>query len=166
VDITLRKALPVDVHDIARIHVNSWKTAFEGLMPQKYINGYTCSSRIDEWNRVIKTNAETVVVAECDSKVVGLMSYSAHLHLLDTLELSKIYLCPTVYGKSIGSKFMNYLMNEAEAKGIKVINLYVLDNNESAIRFYMKHGFVYSDGYVSEEFEGETIIDVLMTKQV
>lgn len=165
-DIRLRKALQADVPEIAQIHVDSWITAFAGLMPDKYINGYSCSSRIDEWDNVIKTNAETVVVAETDSKIVGFMSYSAHLHFSDTLELSKLYLCPSVYGKSLGSQLLTHLISEAETNNIKAINLYVLDNNESAIRFYKKHGFEYCDGYVSEEFEGETIIDVLMTKRI
>lgn len=165
-EINLRSAAQADVQQIAKIHVNSWKVAFDGLMPDDYINGYTISSRIDEWQSTMSTNAEKVVVAECGDEVVGFMSYHIHPENAETLELSKLYLCPHVYGQGLGSKFLNYLEAESLAQGIEMIRLYVLDTNEAAIQFYSKHGFEFSDGYVSEEFEGTTIIDLLMTKRV
>ncbi|WP_251881840.1 GNAT family N-acetyltransferase [Grimontia kaedaensis] len=61
---------------------------------------------------------------------------------------------------------MRNLENTARDSGVGTIHLYVLNNNVTAIQFYMKHGFENADGFVSEEFEGTTIIDVLMTKRV
>ena len=165
-EIKLRKAIQTDAQEIAQIHVNSWKAAFNGLMPEKYINSYTHSSRMEEWQEIIRTNAETVILAERDEKVVGFMSYSINPKLLETVELGKLYLCPSVYGQKLGSKFISHLEVDSKAQGIKAINLYVLNNNEAAIHFYYKHGFEFSEGYVSEEFEGTTIIDVLMSKRL
>jgi len=166
VDINLRKATLADAKEIANIHVISWKTSFAGLMPEKYISGHTESSRVDEWKKIISMNVEKVVVAESNNKVLGFMSFSVKSQVSRELELSKLYLFPSVYGKNLGSKFMHFLQTEATAQGVNTINLYVLDNNEPAIRFYSKHGFEFVDGYVSEEFEGETIIDLKMTKRV
>ncbi|QUJ66237.1 GNAT family N-acetyltransferase [Photobacterium sp. GJ3] len=165
-EIHLRNAAQADVHTIADIHVRSWKTAFDGLMPDRYIESYTLPDRVEEWQKIIRSNAETVVVAESGDKVVGFMSYSVHPEQVGTIELSKLYLCPTVYGKRLGSRFLNYLEIDAQALGMTNIHLYVLDNNESAIQFYSKHGFNFSDGFISEVFEETTIIDVLMTKRV
>ncbi|MCG2838749.1 GNAT family N-acetyltransferase [Photobacterium sp. WH77] len=165
-EINLRNAVQADVQQIAKIHVSSWKAAFDGLMPDNYINGYTLSSRVEEWQKTICTNAEKVVVAECGEVVVGFMSYRIHPENSETIELSKLYLCPSVYGQRLGSRFMNHLEEESQAQGMKAIHLYVLDTNETAIQFYSKHGFQFSDGCMSEEFEGTTIIDLLMTKRV
>lgn len=165
-DIKLRKAVQVDVHEIARIHVNSWKVAFAGLISERYINRHTYSSRVDEWSEIIKTNAETVVVAENKGKMVGFMSYSAHFPFSKILTLNKLYLCPSVFGRKLGSQLMSYLTNQAKALGITTIYLYVLDSNGAAIVFYSKQGFVFSNGYLSKEFEGECIVNLLMTKRV
>ncbi|UXI04238.1 GNAT family N-acetyltransferase [Photobacterium sp. TY1-4] len=165
-EINLRKAVLTDVQDIAQIHVNSWKSAFDGLMPADYINGFTISSRIEEWRNTISTSAESVVVAESGNKVVGFMSYFVHPENAETIELSKLYLCPSVYGQRLGSKFIAHLDQESQALEAKNINLYVLDNNKSAITFYSKHGFEFADGFMSEEFEGSVIIDLLMIKRV
>ncbi len=166
VEIILRKAAQTDVQEIAKIHVSSWKSAFDGLMPEGYINGFTVSSRVEEWQRTIKNNTESVVVAESGNKVVGFMSYSVHPENAEITELSKLYLCPSVYGRRLGSKFLAHLELESQAVGTKTIILYVLDNNEAAIQFYSKHGFEFADGVMSEEFEGSVIIDLQMIKRV
>ncbi|MGF1694464.1 GNAT family N-acetyltransferase [Vibrio lamellibrachiae] len=165
-EINLRAAVQTDVQEIAQIHVSSWKSAFEGLMPKDYINGFTVSSRVEEWQRTIKNNTESVVVAVRGSKVVGFMSYSVHPENAESIELSKLYLCPSVYGQRLGSKFLANLEHESQALGTKTIKLYVLDNNEAAIQFYSKHGFEFADGFMTEEFEGSVIIDLLMAKRI
>ncbi|MEF2484797.1 GNAT family N-acetyltransferase [Vibrio mimicus] len=165
-EINLRKAVQTDARQIAQIHVNSWKSAFDGLMPADYINGFTVSSREDEWQKTIRSSTETVVVAELGNKVVGFMSYFASTESAEVIELSKLYLCPSVYGQRLGSRFLTHLEQESQALGTKTIKLYVLDNNEAAIQFYTKHGFEFADGFMSEEFEGSVIVDLLMVKRV
>ncbi|MDD1780364.1 GNAT family N-acetyltransferase [Enterovibrio sp. ZSDZ35] len=165
-EINLRKAVDTDAQEIAKIHVSSWKSAFDGLMPADYINGFTVSSRLDEWQKAIRNNTETVVVAERSNKVVGFMSYFVPTENPDTIELSKLYLCPSVYGQRLGSSFLTHLEQESQTLRTTMIKLYVLDNNEAAIQFYSKNGFEFADGFMSEEFEGSVIIDLLMVKRV
>ncbi|GIU16992.1 MULTISPECIES: GNAT family N-acetyltransferase [unclassified Shewanella] len=162
-EIILRDAVQDDVQQLAQIHVNSWKSTFSGLMPDKYINGYTLSSRVNEWQSVIHSRSEIVVVAERGGIVIGFMSYRVNPENLATIELCKLYLCPSAYGQRFGSKLLNHLKLSAQAQGMKAISLYVLDSNKVAINFYSKHGFEFSGGFVSVEFEGAAIIDLLMT---
>ena len=160
---SLRKARLSDTQEIASIHVNSWKSAFEGLMPERYINSYTLEDRNSEWLKVLKSGSESVIIAENKSRLVGFISYSESE---DSLDLNKLYLCPSIYGKGVGYLLMKQMESEAKTAGIKLISLYVLDNNQSAINFYSKQGFEFGDGCESEEFEDETIIDLLMEKRL
>ena len=160
---SLRKARLSDTQEIASIHVNSWKSAFEGLMPERYINSYTLEDRNSEWLKVLKSGSESVIIAENKSRLVGFISYSESE---DSLDLNKLYLCPSIYGKGVGYLLMKQMESEAKTAGIKLISLYVLDNNQSAIKFYSKQGFEFGDGCESEEFEGEKIIDLLMEKRL
>jgi len=161
----LRKARLSDTQEIASIHVNSWKSAFEGLMPERYINSYTLEDRNFEWFKVLKSGSESVIIAENKSRLVGFISYSESEDE-DSLDLNKLYLCPSIYGKGVGYLLMKQMESEAKTAGIKLISLYVLDNNQSAINFYSKQGFEFGDGCESEEFEGEAIIDLLMEKRL
>ncbi len=133
-------------------------------MPNDYIDGYTVSSRITEWQQTLDSQAGTVVVADNGDHVVGFMSYHHHPECNDTVELDKLYLCPSVYGQRLGSRLLDYLEKDALNNKKSVVSLYVLDSNESAIQFYSKHGFEFSQDFVSEEFQGTTIIDLQMTK--
>lgn len=160
----LRNAKQSDIQAIAQIHVNSWKAAFDGLMPNDYIAGYTVASRMTEWQQILNSQADTVIVAENGDKVVGFMSYRNNPECKETVELDKLYLCPSVYGQKLGSRLLDHLEKNAINNKKSVVSLYVLDSNEAAIQFYSKHGFEFSQGFVSEEFPGTTIIDVQMTK--
>ena len=71
-----------------------------------------------------------------------------------------------MYGKGVGGLLMKQMENEALTASLDLIRLYVLNNNKSAINFYSKQGFEFGDGFESEEFEGETIIDLLMEKRL
>ncbi|MFA0057953.1 GNAT family N-acetyltransferase [Vibrio echinoideorum] len=159
----VRKARLSDIQEIALIHVQSWKSAFKGLMPERYINSYTFEDRKTEWLSILNSGSESVIIVEENNKLVGFLSYSENVHFL---YLSKLYLCPSIYGKGVGCILMKELESNAQLASIDLIRLYVLDSNQSAIKFYSKQGFEFGDGFESEEFEGETIIDLLMEKHL
>ena len=102
-------------------------------MPERYINSYTLEDRNSEWLKVLKSGSESVIIAENKSRLVGFISYSESE---DSLALNKLYLCPSIYGKGVGYLLMKQMESEAKTAGIKLISLYVLDNNQSAIKFY------------------------------
>ncbi|GIU47800.1 hypothetical protein TUM4438_27780 [Shewanella sairae] len=102
----IRPATIEDISDIANIHVSSWQSAFDGLMPKGYIDSYTVSKRKAEWRQTIETNAETIYVAVTQNQVVGFLSYFLKLNSSDTIELSKLYLCPSIYGKGLGKRLL------------------------------------------------------------
>jgi len=157
----VRKARFSDIQEIALIHVQSWKSAFKGLMPERYINSYTLEDRKTEWLSILDSGSESVIIAEDNDRLVGFLSFSENVNFL---YLSKLYLCPSIYGKGVGCLLMKQMESEAQTACIDLIRLYVLDNNQSAMKFYTKQGFEFGDGFESEEFEGETIIDLLMEK--
>ena len=159
----VRKSRLSDLEQITLIHVKSWETAFKGLMPERYINNYTLEDRNAEWLSVLGSGSESLIVAEDNNKLVGFLSYSENVNFLN---LSKLYLCPSMYGEGVGGLLMKQMENEALTASLDLIRLYVLDNNKSAINFYSKQGFEFGDGFESEEFEGETIIDLLMEKRL
>lgn len=129
----IRQATIEDISDIANIHVSSWQSAFDGLMPKGYINSYTLAKREVEWRQTIETNSETIYVAVTQNQVVGFLSYFLSSNPSDTVELSKLYLCPSVYGKGLGNQLMRHFEESIELTSAKTVSLYVLDCNAPAI---------------------------------
>lgn len=163
---TIRTAQERDAQSIASIHVESWHAAFKGLMPIGYINRYTKALRLIEWHDAIKLDTTGVSAIEQNQQVVGFLSYQIKPSAPDTLELDKLYLCPSIYGKGAGGLLMEHVESLARIQSASWISLYVLDSNQTAIQFYSKRGFEFTQESVSEEFEGKVITDLRMRKSM
>ncbi|WP_144207649.1 GNAT family N-acetyltransferase [Shewanella donghaensis] len=118
----IRKAQVVDVNGIANVHFTSWAKAFKGLMQAGYLESFTLGIRIDEWAKVLSENSQEVLVAEIEAfsdsdedcgtdairtdngRIVGFLSYTqTKVHNKKLIELSKLYLDPTICRKGLGS---------------------------------------------------------------
>lgn len=86
--------------------------------------------------------------------------------LEDKIQLSKIYLDPKQRGKGVGHKLMDWIKNWTKNRGHKRIDLYVMQDNPSAIQFYKKQGFSIV-GEFQEKFDsGEVEYNHIMSYQL
>ncbi|EIJ79685.1 hypothetical protein [Bacillus methanolicus] len=58
----IRKAVLSDAKGIAKVHVDSWKTTYENIIPDEYLNQLTYEIREQLWNNIIPNG--NVFVAE------------------------------------------------------------------------------------------------------
>jgi hypothetical protein len=49
----IRPARLEDVPEIAVVHVRSWQAAYQGLLPQAYLDGLDPGQRIGQWERAL-----------------------------------------------------------------------------------------------------------------
>ena len=83
-------------------------------------------------------------VIELESKdenlksVVGLCDY---WHTFDSATIAQIAVHPTLQHKQLGSAMMDEIINDCYAKKVRTLTLEVREDNENAIKFYLKHGF-------------------------
>ena len=50
-DAVLRPALPLDADGIARVHVETWQSAYAGLVPTDYLARMTVARSSAQWHR-------------------------------------------------------------------------------------------------------------------
>jgi L-amino acid N-acyltransferase YncA len=73
----IREATMADVAAIARVHVESWRTTYKGLLPDDYLASLTYEQREPLWGEILSKPAghHLVGVAEDDAgNVVGFAS--------------------------------------------------------------------------------------------
>lgn len=68
-------------------------------------------------------------------------------------EIKKLFVEPVLQGKAIGSKLLEYAIQNAG-----VYYLRALEKNTRAIRFYESHGFYKTDNKVAEEGTDEFLV--------
>ncbi|WP_342609835.1 GNAT family N-acetyltransferase [Vibrio tritonius] len=164
----VRKALLDDVDRIANIHVSSWAYAYNGLMPQSFIESYTLEKRQKLWSNIIERNLAEVLVADCDDGIVGFLCFGQPKTLKGTevYELSSIYIAPDKIGTGIGQALYNECERLLRVLKAQKVSLWALDSNERALNFYTKQGFTPT-GEISNERTNDVVLnDIELAKEL
>jgi GNAT superfamily N-acetyltransferase len=103
----IRAATPTDAVAIARVHVDSWRTTYTGIVPADYLANLSHAQREQFWSNILSTPAPSgcVYVAEHDTgEIVGFASGGPE-RSGDTLyqgELYAIYLLARYQRQGLG----------------------------------------------------------------
>lgn len=140
----IRRANDLDAGPVARVHVASWQEAYRGIVAPEYLAGLSVSEREKMWAKSIRQNMTELLVAEIDGRIVG---FSAIGPCRDEgagpsdYEIWAIYAAPTHWSRGGGRELWLASRDSSTAKGAARISLWVIANNERAIRFYRAAGF-------------------------
>lgn len=68
----IRKVTLQDAEDIARVHVDSWKTTYKDIIPDEFLNNLSYTQRNDLWTQALAQQDHFVMVAETsEGQIVG-----------------------------------------------------------------------------------------------
>jgi GNAT superfamily N-acetyltransferase len=139
----IRKATIEDVPGIARVHIDSWRTTYKGIVPQRLIDSFTYKAREELWRRALSPDsASFVYVAEnADGRIVGFASggpagQDAPNH---DGELYAIYLLQEHQGKGIGRQLFEGVVRTLVERGMRSMAIWVLADYP-ACGFYERMG--------------------------
>ncbi len=139
----VRPATIVDAPAIARVHVDSWRTTYRGIVPQHILDELKYEEREQLWRRALSPGSRSFVyVAEDESgQVVGFASggparEDAPNH---AGELYAIYLLQEHQGKGIGRWLFEAVVQELVNRGLNSMAIWVLADNP-ACGFYEAMG--------------------------
>lgn len=137
----IRKAIKEDVSAISKIHVDGWKVAYKGILPEDFLQNRSYEEQCNKWdNRYFnnKDTTETVLVAEMeDGEVVGFIS-------LDTVSkevgvdgsIGALYIDKNHQGKGYGTALIKAAVDILKEQGAKRFVLTAFKENKKACSFY------------------------------
>src|SRR6476620_2439988 len=108
-DITIRKATEKDIKGIAKVHVDSWKITYKGIISDEIIDNATYESREKQWENIFKQavgNEYRYVAETFDQKIIGFIDGGHERtgkYNCDG-ELYAIYLLKEYQGNKLGKK--------------------------------------------------------------
>ena len=141
--VSIRVAEVRDAAVIAHVHVRSWLTTYEGIVPKEYLASLNETERVPLWQDGL-TRDISVFVAEIEGEVVGFASGGAirePVHAYDS-ELYTLYLLKEAQGRGIGRTLLGAVFKVLVQKGFKSMLVWVLEQNP-AVRFYERTGAQY-----------------------
>ncbi len=142
----IRDARSSDANGIANVHVSSWQHAYLDLMPADFLASLTAtlSKREAYWTYAIESKESDVLVSEVDGKVTGWISVGPcrdeDKAFAEAGEVMAIYVLAEYWGKGIGAQLWKSGLKRLVDQGYKVITLWVLAENQRAVRFYQGLG--------------------------
>ncbi len=139
---------PAEVDDaaaIARVHVESWRSTYRGLLPDDFLDSLTEGRYLERWLRSLGDDATRVYVAEEDHQVVAFASggrerageggYAGELYAIYVLEKAQRH------GHGIG--LVRAVIGGLREMGLNDMIVWVLRENSPARKFYERLGGTY-----------------------
>jgi GNAT superfamily N-acetyltransferase len=143
--IKIRYANAADAEILAILHVNSWKEAYKGIIPDDYLNRMTIEKRQSYFSKVLSEESEKDALVFVDDKPAGFICLGKCRDEDNdgtVGEIWGIYLLPEFWRKGVGTILLNWGINELTLLGFTRITLWVLKDNLTARYFYEKNGFI------------------------
>jgi len=139
----LRLATIDDAETIATIHVRTWQTRYEGIMPAQYLASLSIQERANLWRRVVSEQHGTVLLAVAPHREAGFISFgpSRDKDGKEKAEIYAIYVLPEFWNQGIGRELLEEAERRIKDNHFIALTLWVLENNALAGRFYEARGF-------------------------
>ena len=193
--LTIRPATPYDAQAIARIRVQGWRFAYQGLISQDYLDSLSVAKdtkRMRGYLSQFPQNSppsrsapvqssdgekRSFMLAVRDDAVLGFCRFCAAPNNADRVEratpggamvgrLHSLYIDPSALGQGIGHTLMNHALSTFAAWGCEHANLWVLEGNSRAISFYERQGWHRTGDTKVDQSFGLCLVEHEMTVQL
>jgi GNAT superfamily N-acetyltransferase len=142
--VSIRAATLLDAEAIAKVHVESWRTAYRGIVPDDFLAQLSYAQHEQFWYQILTDHGSRTVVdvaVDESGQVVGFASGGAERSgdPIYTGELYAISLLASHHGHGLGRQLVISLVNRLLQDGLTTLLVWVLAQNP-ARRFYERLG--------------------------
>lgn len=137
--IIIRDSRPTDAAAIASVHVDSWRSAYAGLLPDKLLIDMCKKSQAARWARTVGAGGGSQTVLVADVPPVGVVGFGScgparSKRLRQAGEVYMLYVRPEHQDRGIGRKLLYRLFDSLVVRGMTSAVIWVLAENPS--RFF------------------------------
>lgn len=141
-NVGFREATIADCPAVAKVHVQSWKESFAGIVPQTFLDKMSVEKRAKAFEKGFSAPFYRMYVAEVPNRgLVGFADFGEPRENIDAYdgELYAVYLLPEFQRKGVGGRLFNLGVEFLRGSGKS--SMYLLALEVSPYRsFYEKMG--------------------------
>ena len=143
--VRIRPADPSDAGAMARVHVDTWRSTYGGIVPAKHLASLSCRDRESKWFDILTTASPNTsnFVAETESgDVVGFADGGPEREGNQTYrgELYAVYVLERYQRRGVGHRLVSAVAQRLISDGMYSMLVWVLQGNGPACRFYESLG--------------------------
>lgn len=139
--VCIRKAASRDADAIAAINEESWRSAYQGVIPHLHLQRLLARSGPTSWRKRLDEGAQ-VLVLTFDEQVQGyaLIGPAHRTGSLRAGEIFELYVRPEYQGVGLGGRLFDAARETLERQRYEGLVVWALAENENACRFYRGRG--------------------------
>ena len=145
----IHRATPDDARNLAKVLIDSWRSAYYGLVPDSYLDNLDYEERAQRFRMSLTHNYEETYIFEQNGQILGFLTLGEcrdeDIDQKITGEIWGIYLAPEQWRKGMGTIICRHGERILESREYRLIMLWVFGGNEQARKFYESMGFI-ADG--------------------
>jgi ribosomal protein S18 acetylase RimI-like enzyme len=158
----IRDAANSDVLGIAHLHVESWRSAYRGILSDDYLENHAHRDRLAVWQERLSAMAPNpmfVMVAEAGTQLAGFACVFPDEDAVFGSFLDNLHVAPQLTGRGIGRQLLSAAAARLLTSGSRAgLYLWVLEQNHRARRFYKKAGGKFAGSVVSSMPDGQRVV--------
>jgi ribosomal protein S18 acetylase RimI-like enzyme len=162
--VRVRPATAADAERIAQVHVESWRTAYRGLVPQAILDGLSIERRSEFWSRrLLEPGESRTWLGEQGDEIVGFVATGRPSDpelQADVAEVESIYLLAESRGLGLGRLLLATATRDLVERGFASAILWVFTANDRARRFYEAAGWQPDGTSQILDFDGTAIEEI------
>lgn len=148
---------------MAAVHVDSWRAAYRGIVPDAILEGLSVDRRAQFWRESITAEPDSPKwVVESDGRVIGFAAGGAARDddvAPGTGEVYAIYLDPGAWSQGLGRKLFAAAVNDVR-RCFGPLVLWVLTANARGRRFYEAAGWRPDGSSRVLDFDGTPVEEI------
>lgn len=159
----IRPALPSDAAGIAQVHVESWRSTYPGMLPDRYLVGLSTATHEKRWRGLLTgapPRGRRTFVAQMGARVVGFASCGPQRTGLPGFggEFYAVYLLDQAQGMGLGRRLLAAMAQQLLAGGTHAAVVWVLRENPSRYFYERLGGDLLAEQPIS--FAGARLMEV------
>ena len=138
--IAIRPARSSDTHDIARIHIDMWRVAYDGIIAEDYLRELSYSRSQLQWQIMVERHAGVLIVAESsEDGVIGFAAGGTERSGAFGVdgELMALYVLSSHHGNGVGRRLTVDMARRLAETGRTGMVVWVLADNPA--RHFYEH---------------------------
>lgn len=157
----IQKAKSIDIPQIARIHIDSWRKTYKGVMSESFLQSFNQKKTEKYWFDILKNKSYELLIFKKSNQVTGFMLLNFGQPESNSIELESLYVCPKHQEIGVGSSLIKKVINKLKSRDFGQLYTWVLEDNFKAYRFYKKHNLQYTGEQESHKIDGISTFKLL-----
>lgn len=131
--VVIRPARPADAEAIGRVYVETWRSTYAGILPDRVLVGLSGGRQALIWSRAIARRGRAEFVAVAEDPVEGVIAFASSGPAAEGPrgwgEVFTLYVLPDHQGQGVGRALLAALFGDFVAHGIGSALIWVLAAN-------------------------------------